>query len=64
MADTPPKPQVGLTEKQKAAIRAVEEQAVLDLISIFIDRASSIGDRLEAYAATPRTRKKERPGES
>lgn len=39
----------GMTPKQKAVIRAVEEQALLDQVEDFLTRMNRIAKRLEAY---------------
>lgn len=50
MTDRPPASQVGYTAKQRAAIRAVEEEGLLDVIEDFLRRANAAADRLEVYA--------------
>jgi hypothetical protein len=51
---------VGLTPVQRDAMRAVEQEAVLDLVTQMVDRLNRIGDRLEVYAGIKKT---ERPEE-
>lgn len=52
MSDRPPKKQhVGYTPEQRAAIRAVEEEGLLEVIEDFLRRSNAVADRLELYAA-------------
>ena len=51
--ERPPATHVGYTREQRAAIRAVEEEGMLDLINDFLRRANNVAERLESYAVTP-----------
>ena len=58
MSDRPPATHVGYTPEQRAAMRAVEEEGMLDVIQDFLRRANSVAERIEMYAATtPRHRR-------
>lgn len=62
MSDRPPATQVGYTQQQRAAMRAVEEEGMLDLIGSFLNRANALADRLDEYARTAKPSTRERPG--
>lgn len=65
MTDRPPG-QAGFTAKQRAAIRAVEEEAVLDVVTDMLRRLDSMGNRLERFVQSDdyRQNQRGRPGES
>lgn len=59
MADARSPAGVGYTARQRAAMRAVEEEAILDLTRELVSRLNIIGDRLEAYAGVKNFRRPE-----
>jgi hypothetical protein len=50
----PPARPLGFSEQQRAAIRAVEEEGTLEVITDFLRRANAMADRLELYARSTR----------
>lgn len=46
---------VGYTPGQRAAMRAVEEEATLELVDDTVKRLNRLGDRLEAFLGTMNT---------